>query len=58
MMRKPISYLTCSQEQFESVHEAVDKSRSKSVKVDKATMMALLIDHSRLIEHVERLNPA
>ncbi len=56
-MRKPIPYLTCSQEQFESVHEAVDKARqsSESVKVPRAALAALLMDHSKLIERQERL---
>lgn len=42
--------LTCSQEQFEKIHEDLDKTRrtSETVKVDRAALMALLIDHGTL----------
>lgn len=45
----------CSQEQFESIHEALDKTRSnsKSVKVDKQALTNLLIDHTHLVQHYE-----
>lgn len=44
--------LTCSQEQFEKIHEDLDKTRrtSETVKVDRAALMALMIDHGRLHE--------
>lgn len=55
-MRKPIPYLTCSQDDFESIHAAVDKSRktSQTVTVPRAAMAALLMDHSKLINNLEQ----
>lgn len=42
----------CSQEQFEKIHEDLDKTRrtSDTVRVDRAALQALLIDHGRLHE--------
>lgn len=55
MQRTPIPGLNCSQDQFEALHEATDKARksSESVKVPRAALAALLMDHSKLIAHVE-----
>lgn len=41
---------TCTQEQFEGIHAALDKVRSTSrtVTVDKDALRALLIDHGAL----------
>lgn len=40
----------CTQAQFESLHRAIDKTRSTSttVRVDKQALINLLIDHSQL----------
>lgn len=56
-MRKPITCLTCSQDQFESLHEAVDKTRSTAatVKLPKAAIVALLMDHAKLVDMAEQL---
>lgn len=42
--------LKCSQEQFEKLHEDLDKTRktSETVKVSRAALAALLIDHGQL----------
>lgn len=55
-MKHPHDKLTCSQDQFESVHRALDKVRSTSttVTVDRAALQALLIDHSKLIVMQEK----
>lgn len=37
----------CTQEQFESLHEAAD-SRKAEVKVDRQALVNLLIDHAAL----------
>lgn len=44
--------LKCSQEQFEKIHEDLDKTRrtSETVKINRAALQALLIDHGRLHE--------
>lgn len=41
---------TCTQEQFEKIHEQLDQTRrtSTTVKVDRAALAALLIDHGQL----------
>ena len=41
----------CTQEQFEALHEALDKVRknSKSVRVDKQALTNLLQDHSKAL---------
>lgn len=48
--------LTCTDEQFHSLHAAIDKARSttKSVAVDKQALINLLLDHGRLLKVVER----
>lgn len=40
----------CTQEQFEGLHEALERCRrtSTTVKVDRAALVALLIDHGQL----------
>jgi hypothetical protein len=45
----------CSQAQFDALHEALDKVRSTSttVKVDKAALSALLMDHANLLKGAE-----
>lgn len=47
--------LELTQEQFEALHGASDKTRrtSKTVKADKLALDALLRDHSRLL-HLQR----
>lgn len=42
--------LKCSQEQFEKIHEDLDKTRrtSETVRLDRAALQALLIDHGVL----------
>lgn len=41
---------SCTQEQFEGIHEALDKTRAntKYVKVDKQALTNLLVDHGQL----------
>lgn len=41
---------TCSQEQFERLHQQLDQTRrtSETVRVDRAALAALLIDHGQL----------
>lgn len=41
---------TCSQEQFERIHQQLDQTRrtSETVRVDRAALQALLIDHGQL----------
>lgn len=41
---------TCSQEQFDKIHQQLDQTRrtSETVKVDRAALSALLIDHGKL----------
>jgi hypothetical protein len=48
--------LDCTQEQFEAIHDRLEHTRSTSatVTVPKAALEALLRDHSRLIEKLER----
>lgn len=47
--------LHCSQEQFEDLHEDLDKVRStsSSVKVSKDALRALLMDHAALLQRYE-----
>ena len=54
--RTPIDWLACSQKQFEAIHESVSHTRStsKNVIVDKAALEALLRDHAKLIDQLER----
>lgn len=42
----------CSQDQFEKIHQQLDQTRrtSETVKVDRAALTALLIDHGQLHE--------
>jgi len=42
----------CSQEQFEKIHQQIDQTRrtSETVKVSRADLMALLLDHGQLHE--------
>lgn len=49
--------LRLSQEQFEGLHAALDKARSttKTIAVDRQALTHILIDHSRMIERLERL---
>lgn len=44
--------LDCTDAQFHAIHEALDKTRSTSetVKVSRAALAALLVDHSKLID--------
>jgi arsenate reductase-like glutaredoxin family protein len=58
MGRKDIqSTLKLSQEQFEALHSAHNKTRStsKTVTVDRAALIAILMDHSNMVERLERL---
>jgi hypothetical protein len=43
--------LECTSDQLHDIHVAADKVRknSKTVKVDRAALTALLIDHQRLV---------
>jgi hypothetical protein len=42
----------CTQEQFEDLHQSVDKTRSTSttVRVNKQALVNLLMDHSDLLK--------
>lgn len=53
--RKPLSF-SCSQEEFEAIHEALAKVRStsKTVVVPKEALAALLRDHSNLVNLLEK----
>jgi hypothetical protein len=48
--------LKCTQAAFEGIHADLDRVRSTSttVKVDKAALAALLMDHAKLISIAER----
>ena len=52
-MSKPLQ-LVCTQDHFESLHADLDRVRSTSatVKVSKAALTKLRLDHSRLINAV------
>jgi hypothetical protein len=54
--RHAVAELVCSQDQFEALHDELDKTRrtSKTVKVDRAALQALLMDHSKLVNIAER----
>ena len=54
-MTTPNIELVCTQEQFEGIHEELDKvrSNSKTVKVDKQALTNLLIDHSTLLKEIK-----
>lgn len=43
----------CSNEQYDAIYEALNKTRdtSKTVKVDKAALLNLLDDHAKLWEN-------
>lgn len=51
--RNVIDYLSLSQEEFEQLHQDVDKVRStsKTVKVSAAAVRKILSDHSKLVAH-------
>jgi hypothetical protein len=53
--RREIKGLVCSQDQFELLHEQLDHTRatSETVRVDRAALAALLMDHSKLINQEE-----
>ncbi len=46
-----------TQEQFESLHEDLDKVRgtTPTVRVDKVSLQTLLRDYSRLIDRLEKI---
>lgn len=46
---------TTTMEQFEALHEAIEKVRStsKTVKVDKEALLNLLMDHSDMTHKLE-----
>ena len=48
--------LKCSDAQFHDIHQSLDKVRATSttVKVDRAALAALLMDHSKLITIAEK----
>lgn len=50
------STLKCSQDQFEGIHAGLSKVRSTSttVKIDRAALAALLMDHAKLLRLAER----
>lgn len=41
--------LDTTQEQFDGLHKAADTKRGTMCKVDKKALVALLIDHGRLV---------
>lgn len=47
--------LSCPQEAFEGIHDALDRTKrtSSTVKVDRAALQALLIDHAKLLQQVD-----
>jgi hypothetical protein len=47
--------LTCTDEQFHSLHEALSKLRdtTKVAYVDKQALVNLLIDHGKLLQQVQ-----
>lgn len=51
--------LNCSQKQFEGLHEAVDTSResSKLIKVNRAALASMLIDHAKLLQRIPHKEP-
>jgi len=53
-MTKPIT-LTTTQDQFESLHEALHKTRqtSETVKVEREALRRLLVDHAQLLQRVD-----
>lgn len=52
MTIRPDVVLECTQEQFEGIHRDLDKVRttSKSVKVDREALQALLMDYSNCLQ--------
>lgn len=51
--------LTCTQGQFEGLHEAIDATResSKLVKVNRLALVSLLADHAKLLRLVPHKEP-
>lgn len=49
----------CSNDQFELIHQALDKTRStsESVRVDRQALVNLLLDHSYLVAAQENKAP-
>jgi hypothetical protein len=58
-MVEKLLQLTCTQGQFDQLHEAVDTSResSKLIKVNRLALAALLRDHSKLLQRVPHKEP-
>ena len=60
MRRKPKDHtLRTTSEQFHETHRVLDKARRKSttVNVSKEALTNLLLDHSKMIERLERIEP-
>ena len=55
--RKPVKGLQLSPEQFEAIYAALNTTRrtSSTVRVDRAALTLLLLDHTTMIERLERL---
>ena len=51
--------LTCTQGQYEGLHEAIDATResSKLVKVNRLALVSLLADHAKLLQRVPHREP-
>jgi hypothetical protein len=56
MIRRIPLHLELTDDQFDGLHQALAKVRStsKTVTLDKAAMIALLIDYSKLIDKLEK----
>lgn len=55
--RKQLDFLRCPLEDLEAIHEALDRTRrtSTTVKVSRAALTLLLIDHAKLVDRVEKI---
>ena len=58
-MTRPLITLNTSMAEFEALHERYDRTRStsKSVTVERAALIHLLMDHSRLVDALRQAGP-
>ena len=47
-------HLTCTQRQYEALHEEVHIRRTRYVFVSRKALQALLVDHTRLLKAAKR----
>ncbi|RWJ00040.1 hypothetical protein [Mesorhizobium sp.] len=58
-MSRPLLSLYTTMREFEALHERYDRTRSTSrtVTVERAALIHLLMDHSRLVEALRQAGP-